>query len=145
MRILIVGSHVSSAFFILSSMERVITNLIPPVQTDNSVSLIKSFVQICDQSYIHGAINIHNRSPWSEMINCKLSGEDLYLVERLDRMCGWKPDLILYIYSKGYELTNDVINLINSDIQICSLNADDRDFEKNLKTLIIGFQRRSPR
>lgn len=139
MRILIVGSHIGSAMFVLSSGDHelmTITNLFPEYDRD----YLHKFIEICDQSYVMEAVNVYNKTPWSEIIylkNLTMDRATRQSLERISRMCTWIPDAIIYIYSRSYQITDLLISITtNSIIQTYSINADDNDFEINLKILI---------
>lgn len=148
MRILLVGSHVASAMFILSSEDHdsivTIVNMFPEYNT----RALYHFIDICNQSYIQGAINLYNKTPWSEIkylskvvsatstiTTAIVDSDEITAIQKVYLMCGWLPDLVLYIYSKDYQMDLILPEIIN-DVQTYSINADDRHFEQNLRSLI---------
>lgn len=143
MRILIVGSHVNSAMFVLSSCENSDVVTIINYAPDSGFPLM-DFVNVCNQSYVENAVNIYNKTPWSEMYhlvhaqdNGNVLDDDWDMIKKINRMCGWSPDAMIYLYGKDSQLTETLIDITtNQDIQVFSINTDDIKFEINLKILI---------
>lgn len=133
MKILLVGAQIESAMFILSNADKDLVTIVnmytmPP-------GSLESFIEICDQSYIDGVINVYNRTPWSELMYLKNLDKNSHIV-KVARMCSWTPDVIVYIYNKNYRIDSGTSQVISSDnIPIYSINSDDRSFAMNLKLL----------
>lgn len=152
MRILLTG-QVSGAMLILSTCDTVIVNFYSMCRFENHFDEIEYYTGLCWSPQCQGAVYVYNDSPWSNLICNRMPNAHKDRVtcikEKIYEMGGWKPDAIIHIFTssqpspqtaqtqtsdKNTEMIFD--SLAQDPIPIYSLDATDRDYYRNLCSLI---------
>lgn len=134
MRVLLIGDY-PTAMFNLSDEPGIIINMIP--QAIDPCQSIKIYLDLCLSDPYHKSISIYNDTPWTHLLlNLNDSPIVKQIKEKLYLTIGWKPDLVIYVYSNKVK-NIDIEHLVQQlDIPMCSTNGEDNHLQKNLLDII---------
>jgi len=149
MKILICGHNADRAtehFKSIKSKHSILShsayNLFSETMKDSYNADLVRFAQICSQGFIPGCINIYQQTPWSEqkLIEDRLTDEQNLVVSTYYNLLGWKPDIVIYLYSDEYDESLEKCMDIDNpdDVKIFKLYANE---QKLLANLMLIYER----
>jgi len=138
MRVLLIGDY-PTAMFVLSSEPNYMINMVP-VNSSNVLKTIETYVNLCSSTVTDNTIKIYNETPWSQLF-----GNNIPVLGKIYKLCGWKPDLIIYIYIKNNEpnkLDKKTSMIIEQgDIPLVSTNGLDKYLLRNILLIIDEYKK----
>lgn len=140
MKVLLLGDYLS-AMFILASEPGYIINMIP-IASDNDINAIERYINLCGLGTSSTAVTFYNDTPWSHLKMMRDSESDRItnMKRKLYDLAGWKPDLIIYVYSP--EENTPVMDMDMDGIPVFSTNVKDHQLHRNLISIIDEYQKK---
>lgn len=144
MKILICGHNQSAAFEHFKNIvckHRIIAhdaNLVSSSSNFNSKMI--QFAHVSEQPSVPGCINIYRQTPWSLFHGWYFScnEEERTVLSTYYNCIGWKPDVVIYLYSTGvHDELDSCMDIDNpDDVKIFKLNGDEEKLQENLMLIL---------